>query len=322
MPAELTTLRGPNSISRSTDLVDPLTEVVTLLQPVTRFSKQVVGAGPWRVSRSEPGDPFYCVVLQGGCQVAIDDGEPMVLSSGDFILVPVSHTVALTSLEPPPEGVDSAPPVCLASGEFRIGEEGQPPDVRMLVGHCSFASPDAALLVALLPQVIHVRGQHRLATLVQLVRDESREQRPAREAVLARLVELLLIEAFRLTTGTGASPGLVRGLADARLATAIRLMHERPSHPWTVADLAKEAALSRTTFFVRFSREVGVTPMDYLLSWRMALAKDFLRQGQGRITEIAERVGYGSASTFSVAFTRHVQVSPTQYAREHGAAHG
>jgi AraC-like DNA-binding protein len=60
--------------------------------------------------------------------------------------------------------------------------------------------------------------------------------------------------------------------------------------------------------------------MDYLLAWRMALAKDLLRQGQGRIAEIAERVGYGSASTFSVAFTRHVQLSPMQYVREH--AHG
>lgn len=297
-------------------MVDPLTEVVTLLQPITRFSKQVLGAGSWRVSRSKPDDPFYCVVLQGGCHVTIDDEDPVELSSGDFILVPLSHTVGMTSLEPPPEGFESEPPVCLASGEFRIGGQDEPPNVSMLVGHCSFASPDAGLLVALLPRVIHVRGEHRLATLVQLVRDESREQRPAREAVLARLVELLLIEAFRLTTGTGASPGLVRGLADARLATAIRLVHERPSHPWTVSELAKEAALSRTTFFVRFSREVGVTPMDYLLTWRMALAKDLLRQGQGRIAEIAERVGYGSASTFSVAFTRHVHLSPTQYARE------
>jgi len=297
-------------------LVDPLTEVVTLLQPITRFSKQVLGAGPWRVSRSKPDDPFYCVVLQGGCRVTIDDNDPIELSSGDFILVPLSHTVGMSSLDPPPEGVESDPPVCMASGEFRIGAQDEPANVRMLVGHCSFASPDAALLVALLPRVIHVRGEHRLATLVQLVRDESREQRPAREAVLARLVELLLIEAFRVTTATGASPGLVRGLADTRLATAIRLMHERPSHAWTVSELAKEAALSRTTFFVRFSREVGVTPMDYLLAWRMALAKDLLRGGHGRIAEIAEQVGYGSASTFSVAFTRHVRVSPTQYARE------
>jgi len=130
----------------------------------------------------------------------------------------------------------------------------------------------------------------------------------------------LLIEALRSTAGTNASPGLVRGLADDRLAAAIRCLHDRPTHAWTVAELAKEAALSRTTFFERFSRAVGVTPMEYLLAWRMALAKDLLRRNEGRVAEIAERVGYGSASTFSVAFTRHVGRPPAQYAREEQAA--
>ncbi|MGY3690447.1 AraC-like DNA-binding protein [Bradyrhizobium sp. USDA 3240] len=93
-------------------------------------------------------------------------------------------------------------------------------------------------------------------------------------------------------------------------------MHESPTRAWTVAQLAKEAALSRSAFFDRFSRAVGVAPMEYLLAWRMAMAKNMLRQNESGIAEIAERVGYGSASAFSVAFTRHVGLSPTQYARE------
>ena len=72
----------------------------------------------------------------------------------------------------------------------------------MMAGHCSFGSPDASLLVSLLPQIVHVRGEQRLATLVQLVREESREQRPAREVVLSRLLEVLLIEALRSTAET------------------------------------------------------------------------------------------------------------------------
>ena len=91
--------------------------------------------------------------------------------------------------------------------------------------------------------VVHVRGERRLATLLQLVGDESRELRPARDIVLERLLEVLLIEALRSNAGTAASPGLLRGLADGRLAAAIRRMHEVPSRPWTVAQLAKEAAL-------------------------------------------------------------------------------
>ena len=97
-------------------------------------------------------------------------------------------------------------------------------------------------------------------------------------------------------------------------------MHARPTHAWTVAELAQEAALSRSTFFERFQREVGVAPMAYLLAWRMALAKDLLCRDAGRMAEIAERVGYSSASTFSVAFTRHVGRPPRQYAREQAAA--
>jgi len=300
-------------------MIDPLAEVVTLLQPSARYSKLVLGASPWRIRRSDTGQPLYCVVLDGGCRITIDGHEPIELLSGDFLLVPAAHDVSISSLAPPPGG-ETSMPVALGNGEFKIGASNNLIDSRMMAGHCSFGSPDAALLVSLLPQFVHVRGEPRLATLVDLVREEWREARPAREVVLSRLLEVLLIEALRSAAGTNASPGLVRGLADGRLAAAIRVMHERPMHAWTVAELAKEAALSRSTFFERFSRAVGVAPMAYLLTWRMALAKDLLRRNQGRVAEIAERVGYSSASTFSVAFTRHVGRPPAQYARDEQAS--
>ena len=296
-------------------MTDPLAEVVTLLQPAVRASKIVNGAGRWSVRRAEYGQPYYCVILGGSSRIVVDGHAPIALQEGDFVLIPAAHGFTMTSLDPPTsENIDS--PFVLLNGEVRVGIQSGPPDVRLLVGHCVFDSPDAALLVSLLPQLVHVRGEKRLATLVQLVREESREQRPAREVVLARLMEVILIEALRSTAGTTASPGLVRGLADARLAIAIRQMHESPTRPWTVAQLAKEAALSRSAFFERFSRAVGVAPMEYLLAWRMALAKNLLRRNEGGVAEIAERVGYSSASTFSVAFSRYVGVPPTRYARE------
>jgi transcriptional regulator GlxA family with amidase domain len=133
--------------------------------------------------------------------------------------------------------------------------------------------------------------------------------------VLTRLVEVLLIEALRSTSGEDAPPGLLRGLADARLAPAIRQMHGQLARSWTVAELANPAALSRSAFFERFTRTVGLPPMEYLLAWRMAVAKDLLRRQDLGISEIAERVGYGSASTFSTAFSRHVGQAPSRYAR-------
>ncbi|MNE83065.1 putative response regulatory protein [compost metagenome] len=92
-------------------------------------------------------------------------------------------------------------------------------------------------------------------------------------------------------------------------------MHARPEHAWTVTDLANEASLSRSAFFARFNRIVGQSPMGYLLAWRMALAKQLLRNRKLGIEQVAERVGYGSASTFSVAFARYAGMSPARYAR-------
>lgn len=296
-------------------MTDPLTQIVGLLQPSASFSKLVVAAGAWAVRRAEDGRPFYCAVLDGSCRLAIAGQEPVMLRKGDFILAPEAYDFAMSSLEPPPAGVEPER-VELSPGVFRLGDADASPDVRMLVGHCAFGSADASLLVSLLPQLVHVRGQGRLTTLVELVNEETRGDRPGRDVVLARLLEVLLIEALRSTTGPAAPPGLLRGLADDRLAVALRRMHASPTRAWTVAELAREAALSRSIFFERFRREVGVAPMEYLLRWRMALAKDLLQRERVGVAEVAERVGYSSASAFSVAFARHVGAPPIHYARE------
>src|SRR5688572_27719497 len=206
------------------------------------------------------------------------------------------------------------------AGDVRYGRRGGAPDVRQLGGYFVYDSPDAELLVSLLPPLVHVRGIERLSLLVQLISDESRERRSGRELVLTRLVEVLLVEALRATPGGSAPPGLLRGLADPRVATAIRQIHSAPSRPWTVVELAKKTALSRSAFFYRFTRAVGMAPMEYLLAWRMALAKGLLRQQELGIEEVAERVGYGSASAFSTAFSRHFGQPPSQYAKQADAA--
>ena len=292
-------------------MIDPLAEIVTLLRPSATLSKVVGGAGRWRLRRIDVGQPFYCVVLEGACILTASGQEAIALAQGDFVLIPAATDFTFSSVEPPPAGRFTAP-VMLAS-EVRLGAREGPAEVLILVGHCTFGSPDAALLVSLLPQLVHVRGEARLATLVELVAEETRAARPARDLVLARLLEVLLIEALRSTTATSIAPGLLRGLADPRLAAAIRGIHERPAHGWTVAELASRAALSRSTFFDRFRSAVGATPMDYLLVWRMALAQDLLRRRQASIADVARQVGYSSPSTFSVAFARHVGAPPGQY---------
>lgn len=296
-------------------MTDPLAEVVALLQPSMRFTKIVGAAGRWGVRRAEGGHPSYCAVLEGSCRLAAEGHAELVLEPGDFVLIPASERFTMSGMQAPAERDFDRLPLQLPSGEFRHGVQDAAPDVRFIIGHCVFGAPDAALLVSLLPRLVHVRGAPRLATLVELLRDESRARRPARDVVMARLLEVLLIEALRSTVGSAASPGLLRGLSDPRLAGALRQLHDAPTRPWTVAELAREAALSRSTFFERFNRAVGMAPMEYLLAWRMALAQDLLRRGAASIAEVAQRVGYSSASTFSVAFARHTGVAPGRYMR-------
>lgn len=301
-------------------MVDPLAEVVSLLQPSTPFSKLVVASAPWAVRRAEMGRPFYFVMLEGSCHLTVDSQghrDTITLHAGDFVLIPAARSFATSSLDrqPPCEGEIITTPIVQIPGGARVGDPNGVVDARMLVGNCMFKSPDAAMLVSLLPQWVHIRGEQRLSTLVQLVGDESRSDRPGREIVTARLLEVLLIEALRSTASTAASPGLMRGLSDPKLALALRCMHERPASPWSIAQLAHEAAMSRSAFFERFGRTVGIAPMEYLLAWRMAIAKQMLRQRKLAMPEIAERIGYSSVSAFGVAFTRHVGIPPGRYAK-------
>ncbi|GAB2183537.1 AraC family transcriptional regulator [Roseibium sp. LAB1] len=300
---------------------DPLSEVITLLRPRAPFSKLAEACGPFRVRRDDISEVFYCMVLTGRLNLEVDGKAPVILSAGDFVLLPAVGGLTVTSLDPPPPPGHISQPVHGRDGVVRIGMKASPDtpaDVQQLVGHCSFGSPDAELLVSLLPDMAVVRGEDRLASLAALVRDEARADRPARDVVLENLLQVLLIEAFRSSVQSTASTGLLSGLADARVAPALRAMHGAPHEAWSIRTLAGEAGLSRSAFFTRFNRIVGLPPMSYLLNWRMTLAKHMLRSGLHSVGEISDRTGYGSASAFSTAFTRHVGCPPARYAKAAG----
>ncbi|WP_201615868.1 AraC family transcriptional regulator [Psychrobacter immobilis] len=296
--------------------MDPLSNIVTLLKPKAAFSKIVHAAGTWRIRREEIGNPFYCVVLAGSCEFALKGDEPIYLTAGDFVLVPEAHAFTVTSSHPPALNEADTVPIKTAASTYFVGEAERALNAHLLIGHCQFETPDSKLLVSLLPKLVHLREAKRLTTLVELVIEESLAQRPGREVVLARLLEILLIEAFRTKMDTPEVPGLLVGLADERLAIAIRKIHQDVSQSWTIDQLAKEATLSRSAFFQRFSKAVGYTPMEYVIAWRMAIAKDLLRRQTFTMATIAERIGYQSASAFSSAFKKHTGLSPSKFLSE------
>jgi AraC-like DNA-binding protein len=172
----------------------------------------------------------------------------------------------------------------------------------------------------LLPDVVEIRSSNtdasRLHGMLDLIGDEASTDRPGRILVLDRLLEVLLIEAIRSgTTAYGEDRrGLLAGLADPQVSVALRALHADIRQGWTIARLAAIAGMSRSVFAERFCRTVDRPPIDYLLRWRMAVAKDALRAGDRRLTEIAFACGYESVSAFSTAFTRTVGCPPSRYA--------
>jgi AraC-like DNA-binding protein len=301
---------------------DPLSQVINLLHPRAAFANVISGRGRWAVRYAGYGKPSFCIVLEGGCRLAIDGHAPFAIGAGDFILLPTTPAFTLSSDDPPAPVLRDPEALPSDGSEVRYGDTDGRADMRSLGGAFVFDGGDPALLVSLLPAVVHVSGSTRLSQLVAMVAEETVAARPGSESALSRLVELLLIEAMRATTAGSAPPGQLRGLGDERLAVALTLMHAHMERPWTVAQLASAAALSRSTFYERFSRVVGVAPMEYLLAWRMQFARQWLRQGELRTSEIAERVGYGSGSAFSVAFRRYAGMAPSRYSQrgKHGDA--
>ncbi len=187
-------------------------------------------------------------------------------------------------------------------------------------GRFVFDTANGKLLTGLLPQVVHIASSDtssgRVSALLSMNEQESRSPGPGSDFVIARLMELLFVEILRSGTPSinPIQTGLLAGLADGVTAIALTAIHGAVAQPWTVASLARLCHLSRSGFSYRFRTVMGIGPIEYLQQWRIALAKDELRHGTRTIGEIAQSVGFQSASAFSTAFTRAVGCSPRRFA--------
>jgi len=197
-------------ISNSPETTDPLSQIIALLRPRAMVAKGISGAGAWAVSYSAFGQPGFCAVTEGRCRLAVEGEAPVILEAGDFVLLPATPAFVMSGFEPAtPKRIDPATAALTPGDDIRHGRADGPADVRLRGGYFAFDSPDAALLVSLLPAMIHIHGDERLAMLVRLFGEEAGAQRAGRELVLTRLVEVLLIEALRATQGKNAPAGLV-----------------------------------------------------------------------------------------------------------------
>lgn len=296
---------------------DPLAAMISLLRPKTVLPKLISGAGQWSVRYAAHEEPGFCIMLEGTCFLDVDGVGEVKLEEGDFVLLPSTPGFTMSS------GHGLKPRLITAAdgSKLRHGTQSGRPTMRQLGGYFHIDRANSKMLERFLPAMILVRrddpGATRLKRLLELIGEEATTRRVGRELILERLVEVLFIEALRVRPAETASreKGLLAGLADPDIARALRKLHADVAYRWTVAELARAAGMSRAVFAERFTRTVGMPPMSYLLEWRIAIAKDVLRRDHTPLSEVAELIGYQSASAFSVAFSRHAGCSPSGFAR-------
>lgn len=298
--------------------MDPLASVVSLLRPQAVAAKIVQGGGRWGVQYPGLAGPSYSLILQGSVWLKLADAPGMRLEAGDFMLFPTTPIFSLASDSEAPL-VPFVPPAPQRVKTVIHGDPALEPNAMLLGGHFEFDPINAALLVDLLPRMLLIRAGdpaiQAVEPIVSLIKREAKQDLPGQELVLSRFIEVLLVEALRSAPGELNRPGLLAGLRDPQLTLALRGIHAEPARGWTLAELARHVGMSRSAFAERFARVVGVTPMDYLLQWRLALAKNLLVREGMSVAEAAFAVGYQSAAGFSAAFSRETGMSPKEFAQ-------
>jgi len=188
----------------------------------------------------------------------------------------------------------------------------------VVCGTIQFAAGGGNPITDALPDVVLVElaALGGIEALLALMFDEAFSQHSGRQAVLDRLCEVLMIRLLRHCMAHGLTHGgMLAGLADARLAKPLTVIHAEPARALDLPTMAALAGMSRARFALRFHSVTGQTPADYLASWRVMVAQQLLKKGRP-LKQVAEAVGYGSSSALSRAFVRKLGLAPTDWLHE------
>jgi len=290
------------------------------------FLLQVVMEPPFSI-RVEDEAPLSLITAHGPMVlVDVDTGLTVSLAAGDvaltrgpdhYLIADDPGTEVQIVVRPgqvcrPPDGVEVKVADVLGTRTWGSGVDG---GVAMIVGTYERAGEVSRRLLEALPALAVVRSGPAIQPLVDLLASEIVRDEPGQEAVLDRLLDLLLVTTVRTWfAGPEAdTPAWYRANDDPVVGHALRLLHQEPEAPWTVATLAREVGVSRATLARRFAEEVGETPMAYLTEWRLALAADLLREPDATVAGVARQVGYGTGFALSAAFSRVRGVSPSEH---------
>jgi AraC-like DNA-binding protein len=298
---------------------DQLSEVLRLVEARSAIGGGFAVGGKW-TTRFELELPlkFMAMVRTNGIVA------PIELAMGDVVVLNSRRWVTLSG----GHGDGPAAEFTMTEANMFLPVDGRDDDV-LIGGHVDVNRVGTELLVAALPPVVHVHGTAedtgaseatggtaaQLRGLIERLYDEVIEDRIGAGFAINQHSQLLVLAVLRayISQADELPAGWLRVLADERLRPAVRLMHAEPGKPWRLDELARAAAMSRTSFAERFRDVAGVPPLTYLNRWRMLLAQRALRDGDVRVGPLAVELGYTSESAFSNAFKREVGVSPLRY---------
>jgi AraC-like DNA-binding protein len=306
--------------------MDPLSDLLRVVRLEGAYFFAVEAAEPWSVEtvaarelspRIMPGAEHlisYHIMTEGRCYAGLIGEEQVELVAGDVIVFPHGDAHLMSS----GRGVRVGPDVNSTAPDryphtVVLGDQG-PRAVSFVCGFLGCDRRPFNPLLAALPRRMHMRGMSSAwpGSFVRQVTEESRVGRAGADCVLTRLAELMFIEVLRryLDDLPQGQTGWLAGLRDEVVGRVLTLVHGQPNHPWTLADLAREAASSRSNLAKRFALLVGQPPMQYLAQWRMQVAANLLAQSGAKVATIGAEVGYDSEAAFSRAFKKATGLAP------------
>lgn len=299
---------------------DPLSDALALVGARCVISRGFTAGGRWALRFRPPHRLKVHAALRGACWLILDDQPPLHLDEGD---VAVSSGAASFVLASDPAvtprdadevfATDPTPVLALGGGDEVLG----------IGGHVAMDRGGEELILAALPAVTRIPAADpsagELRRLLDRLLREISSHRPGAEFAAEQHAQLVLVEVLRTVLDARDTPraGWLRLLADTQLRPALVLMHQDPGHLWHLAELARAASMSRSTFAARFRSVAGEPPLTYLNRWRIRLAQAALRDSDTTVAELAAQLGYATESSFSHAFTRTTGASPRRYRNLH-----
>ncbi|MGH8251601.1 MAG: AraC family transcriptional regulator [Steroidobacteraceae bacterium] len=306
--------------------MDPLAGLLDAPRARGAFALRVVMSSPWSLRILTESQLTLIAGVAGEAWVVPDDGKPVRVGPGDVAVrrAPDHYNISDSPTTPPILVIHPGQRCCdlagnsvrdkLMHGMRTWGNDPAGPTV-FLVGAYEQLSDISDRLLRILPPVLSLSRAEWQSPLIPLLCDEVVKDEPGQAAVLDRLLDLLLTAVLKawFAKQDPSRPSWWRVQGDRIVERALRIMHDRPAHPWTIDELAAKTGASRATLARRFHELVGEPPMTFLKNWRMAMAADLLGNPDETLSTVAEKVGYATPFAFSAAFKRVRGISPQEH---------